>query len=203
MRIFSAWRYSSTSLRSARSSRKPPQPETRSSAAMLTFMRMASARNSACCLRSSGTSPMPWRMASRGERIVDRLAVDEDAAGIERIGAEDGARRFGAAGADQPGKPKNLAAADREGDVLDARWRAGRAPCRAASGPRPQARPRRIRPLSRCAKSAFTSRPTIWRMMPSIVRLGDVAAADEPAVAQHRVAVADLATPLRGDASRR
>ena len=34
------------------------------------LLRIASDRNSACCLRSSGTRPMPARMASIGERIA-------------------------------------------------------------------------------------------------------------------------------------
>ena len=84
-------------------------------------MRTASARNSACCLRSSGTRPMPWRIASCGERMRDRLAVDEDAAGIERIGAEDRPRHLGAAGADQAGDAEDLAVADRQRDVVEDR----------------------------------------------------------------------------------
>ena len=46
-------------------------------------------------------------------RIAIVLAVDQHAAGIEWVGAEDGARHFGAAGADQAGDAEDLAAPGR------------------------------------------------------------------------------------------
>ena len=57
---------------------------------------------------------MPWSMASRGLRMRDLLAVDEDAAGIHRVGPEDGAHDLGAPGADQPGQAHDLAGARRK-----------------------------------------------------------------------------------------
>ncbi len=84
---------------------------------------------------------MPWRIASRGERIADRLAVDDDAAGIERIGAEDRARHLGAAGADQSGNAEDLAVAHRQRDVVE------------HGGVRIRALPRRVRPSTASATS--------------------------------------------------
>ena len=50
---------------------------------------------------------MRHRVARAGE--AHRLAVDADHAAVERVGAEDRPRRLGAAGADQPGEPQDLA----------------------------------------------------------------------------------------------
>ena len=79
------------------------------------LLRIASDRNRACCLRSSGTRPMPARMASIGERMATSLAVDQHAAALHRVGAEDGAGELGAAGADQAGEAQDLALADLRG----------------------------------------------------------------------------------------
>ena len=59
----------------------------------------------------------PDRVARRAD--ADRLAVDEDLAAVVLVGAEDGARDLGAARADQPGQPDDLAGADAERDVLE------------------------------------------------------------------------------------
>ena len=115
------------------------------------------------------------RIASRGERIATGWPSTQDAARIERVGAEDGARHLGAAGADQPGDAEDLAAcAPSSDDVVRARWRAGRARCRGASGPRPRAptspgvaRPRGAR------RARSTSRPTIMPDDAVDVGLGD------------------------------
>ena len=179
MRMLSALRYSSTSASSRRSSMKTSQLLMRSSAAMDRLVRTASDRNSACCLRSSGTRPMPWRIASRGERIVDRLAVDEDAAGVERIGAEDRARHLGAAGADQPGDAEDLAAAHLERDVVEHDGVRVAARCRGASGPRPRARPRRRRGSSRWREERVDLAADHQPDDAVDVGLGDRAAADE------------------------
>jgi hypothetical protein len=52
---------------------------------------------------------------------VDLAAVHEHLAAIHRIGAENGARDFGAAGAHQPREAEYLALVQREADVLDFR----------------------------------------------------------------------------------
>src|SRR5271165_2601131 len=56
---------------------------------------------------------VPHRFARRGD--FDALALDENLAGDLRIGAEDGARRFGAATADEARNADNFALADAEG----------------------------------------------------------------------------------------
>ena len=55
----------------------------------------------------------------RGERDGDRLSLDRISARIERIGAEDGPRRLGPAGADEPGNAENLALAHRQRDIME------------------------------------------------------------------------------------
>ena len=92
-------------------------------------------------------------IASAGSREVDRRCRRSGSSPPSRpVGAEDGARRLGAAGAEQPGQPDDLAGAHREADVahptadcemlgleqlaadacawlVEARWRPGAAPC--------------------------------------------------------------------------
>ena len=157
------------------------------------LMRMASDRNSACCLRSSGTRPMPWRIASCGEGCATGLPSTSDAAGVERVGAEDRARHLGAAGADQAGDAEDLAAADAEARRRRARWRSGRGalPRRDRSFDR-ERHLARASCRSRWLNSALTSRPTIMRMMPSMSVSATLPLPTKLAVAQHRVAVADL-----------
>ncbi len=154
-------------------------------------MRMASDRNSACCLRSSGTRPMPWRIASCGERMRDRLAVDQDAAGIEGIGAEDGARHLGAAGADQPGDAENLAPPDRQRDVGE--HRGARVAARAAARqPLDGERHRAGGGIGAMAEQRVDLAADHHADDAVDIGVGDLAAADELAVAEHGVAVADL-----------
>ena len=62
---------------------------------------------------------MPARTASFGERMCDLLAVDENLAGIDRIGAEDRRGHLRAAGAHQAGEAEDLALADAEADIAD------------------------------------------------------------------------------------
>ena len=70
---------------------------------------------------------MPSAMASRGEAIGERAAVEPHLAGLERVDAEDRPRQLGAPGADQPGEAEDLAAAEREVDRAGrGRWRCGR-----------------------------------------------------------------------------
>jgi hypothetical protein len=120
---------------------------------------------------------------------VDRLRRRQTSPGIERIGAEDGPRRFRPARADQPASPGSRRAGPRTrrspGSSRAGPGLPSRVSLRRESATSPGAA------ASRWANSAFTSRPTIIRMMPSIV-VRRRAARHEPAVAQHRVAVADL-----------
>jgi hypothetical protein len=64
---------------------------------------------------------MPSFTASAGYATL--VAVDDDRAAVDRVGAEDGAGDFGAAGAHQAGKAEDLALAHREADVLGSRPR--------------------------------------------------------------------------------
>ena len=65
-------------------------------------------------LRSSGTRKMPLRAASAEFRIDSRAAVEADRTAEDRVDAEDGAREFGAAGADQAGQAQDFAAVEVE-----------------------------------------------------------------------------------------
>ena len=67
--------------------------------------------------------PMSVEITVAGDRIrravePNGLSVEEHAAGVERIGAEDRAREFGAAGAQQPGDPDDFPRAQFEADAL-------------------------------------------------------------------------------------
>ena len=53
---------------------------------------------------------MPRSRAGSGAADPDRLAVEQDLARSRRRDAEDGERELGAARADEPGDPQNLAA---------------------------------------------------------------------------------------------
>ncbi len=120
---------------------------------------------------------------------------------IERVGAEDGARDLRAAGADEAGEAEDLAAcalrARRRSSIDGVRVRALRAAGQALDLERDLAR---ARASARAPKSAPTSRPTIMRMIAVDIGVGDRAAADVAAVAQHGVAVAERGTPPRAGA---
>ena len=122
---------------------------------------------------------------------VDRLAVDENAPGIERIGAEDGARGFGPSRADKAGDAEDLAALDGERDILDD----GRVRVAAVAAPRQSFDRKRHWPgLGRGAMREERVHLAPDHLADDAVdaRLGDRAASDQAAVAQHGVAVADL-----------
>ena len=70
-------------------------------------------------LRSSGEKPILCLTASARRPQVQRRAVDGDRAGVERVRAEDGARRLGAPGPEQAGQPDDLAGADRHRDPVE------------------------------------------------------------------------------------
>ena len=84
---------------------KDPARRKRPRDAMEKLLLMACCRNSACCLRSSGTSPMPRRMASRGERILTgspSIAIVPR----RRICPEDRSRHFRSPDPTKPASPR-------------------------------------------------------------------------------------------------
>ena len=119
MRIDSIFLKPASASRSRRSAMKPKPLLKAPSAAIEKLGRMPSAAKIAWRLRSSGTSPMPSAMASAGDCRRDRLAVERDRAGGDAVGAEDGARKLGAAGADQAGDAEDLAGLEVEVDALE------------------------------------------------------------------------------------
>ena len=66
---------------------------------------------------------MPWRTASLGVLDLDRLALDQDLARVDRVGAEDRPCDLGSAGTDETGEPEDLAAVELEAHVADLRVR--------------------------------------------------------------------------------
>ena len=69
-------------------------------------------------LRSSGSKPMPWRIASAGVRSCDRAAVARDRSGIASIGAGQHARQLAATGAEQTADADHFAGTQLEADVV-------------------------------------------------------------------------------------
>ena len=157
------------------------------------LLRIASDRNSACCLRSSGTRPMPARMASIGERIATSRPSTSTRPRCDRVGAEDGAGELGAAGADQAGEAQDLALAHLEADVVRASTACGSRASRPRAMPSTVERHRAGAGVARGgANSRSTSRPTIMRMIRSTSSSAIGGLAGQRAVAQHGGAVADL-----------
>ena len=72
---------------------------------------------SPCWRRSSGTKPMPARIAASGRAARQPPAVDLDVAGVGAVDPEDRARHLAAAGAHEPGERDDLAGADLEAHV--------------------------------------------------------------------------------------
>ena len=60
---------------------------------------------------------MPRPIASLRAEERDRLALDRDRPGVEPVGAEDRARGFGAAGADEAGEAEDFALVGAQRDV--------------------------------------------------------------------------------------
>ena len=137
---------------------------------------------------------MPSAMASARRCRRDRLAVERDGAGGDAVGAEDGAGELGAAGADQAGDAEDLAGLEVEVDAFE------------------HDGVRRLADRARCAGRAPTActAPATSRCVGLRIELGGGAAdhllddprqldrpafavemAGQPAVAQHRHAVAD------------
>ena len=141
---------------------------------------------------------MPCRIACCGDRVDHLLALDEDVAGVDRIGAEDGARRLRAAGADEARDAQNLAAPHFEGDVVEhhCMWVLRVA---AAGQPLDAERHRaRLRRLTLPKEVAHLA-PDHLADDPVDRGVRNVAASDHLPVAKHGVAIADLASPPRGD----
>ena len=176
----------STSSASARSARpvdeaEPRQPAERRRASCCCSALIDS--TSPCRLRSSGTKPMPsaHRLARRlADR--DRARRARDRARSRRVEPEERLRDLGAAGADQPGEPEDLAGANRERDVLE--------PAGTASGPRRAAAPRRGAACT-CAREVLVERPADHQLhQRRLVESRDRLRGDVAAVAQHRDRVA-------------
>src|SRR6185312_10320735 len=71
-----------------------------------------------CSRRSSGTSAMPWTLASRG--LFKRTCCPRTStAGADRIDAEKHPGKLGAAAAHQPGQAEDLPFVQGETDVVD------------------------------------------------------------------------------------
>ena len=131
-------------------------------------------------------------------RMTDRLAVDNHPAGVEAVGPEDGARHLGAAGADQPGDAENLAATHGKRHVVENR--SVRVLGVAAAG-KAFDRERHRSEIAVLAMGEEGVDVATDHLANDAVdrRAGDRTAADLLAVAEHRVAVAKLASPPRGD----
>ena len=118
------------------------------------------------------------RIASRGERIATAWPSTRMRAGVERVGAEDGARELGAARR-RPGRRcrgSRRARTSRSTSCEHDGVRVARVAA-ARRGPRPRAPTSPALRAGRGARTArSTSRPTIMRMMPSTSSLGDRAA---------------------------
>ena len=72
---------------------------------------------SPCWRRSSGTNPIPARIAVSGRPGAQPAAGDLDVAGVGPVDPEDRPRDLAAAGADEPGQRHDLARPHLEADV--------------------------------------------------------------------------------------
>ena len=162
--------------------------------------RQAAARAPAACDLPAGTrsARAPRRPASR---CGPPCRESRSGRASTRIGADDRAREPGASGADEPGDPEDLAAAQHERR-------------RRAAPPPPQAFDAQQLLAARVRAGAdsdrLTSRSAISRTSSGTGHVGDVARRHVAAVAQHRDALADaehLLHPVRdvddGDAAAR
>ena len=136
---------------------------TADSRAMVALTRIGLSSMTPCCLRSSGTRPMPAFTASVGERISPACRSSEIVPLSSRSAPKISARDFGAARADQAAEADDLAGAHGEADV-------------AHHAPGVEIARRRAAPRRSCARpfsgnSADSGRPTIMRMISSIVTL--------------------------------
>ena len=99
--------------------RTTPSRLSRSRIERLMFSRIASLSTSACSLRSSGTRPMPSRIAPRGERMRTGCPSTRISPRSNASAPKIGARDLGPARADQPRQPDDLARPQAERDVFE------------------------------------------------------------------------------------
>ena len=180
--------------------------EMRSCAAIDRLARMASARNSACCLRSSGTRPMPCAMASRGERDTRPACPRSSTLPESKRSAPKMARAVSVRPAPtSPAIAEDFALAHIERHAMQLDGARHRCSCAGAGCPSPRAPLPPIAKLSRAGGEEAELAADHQADDAFDVRLRDPAAADKTAVAQHRVAVADLEDFLEpvGDEDRR
>ena len=148
---------------------------------------------SACCLRSSGTRPMPALIASSGERDDDLAARRPGSRRCRCVGAEDrrGRARCGPSPSARRCRGSRRGARAGSTSVEHAGMGIERvaAPRRC---PRPRAPPRPASRAGSGVNSSAAERPTIIRIRSSTVTSATAQRADQAAVAQHRRPVADL-----------
>ena len=167
--------------RSPRPLRTAP-PQSSGSREMVTLKATLCGRKQPSVLRSSGSSPIPCRIAARGLRSAGRAAAQPIGRSARRVGADDGAQQLRAPRPGQAADAEDLALADVEVDAVQ------------HARPDEAARPQRdfartaVAAADRCRRAA---RPTIMRISVVGVDLADRPRADDGAVAQHRHAVAD------------
>ena len=142
-------------------------------------------------LRSSGTMPTP--APDRGGRrpAPPARAVDADRAGVDRVRAEDGLGRLGAARsrAARPGRRPRRRARRRLTPASSVPAGEPGGPQHRLAGRRRGARRRSV--VAPCSRTSSTSRPSMVATSRSRVVSGDRAGVHEPAVAQHGDPLAD------------
>ncbi len=163
-------RTASPATRASARAERMPKRERRDSDGRVTLSRIEASRCRPLALRSSVTSAMPRRRASRGEATVDRRAGDADlAAAAAAAGAEQRLEDLGAAGAEQAGDAEHLAGADLEADAVEDALPAVAGGQRRARGRGPRA-PARRPAVRRTRTPASGWRPTIA----AIIRLRSI-----------------------------
>ncbi len=132
---------------------------------MLRFSRTASSRNSACCLRSSGTRPMPWRMACAGV-VMDTASPSMTVAPRRlAVGTENAAGDLGPARARSARQYPEFRRGAARDLFLRAEWRGSSTGAAARQGRGPSSRSARASRAGSGSKSSAAERPTIMRMM--------------------------------------
>ena len=120
-------------------------------------------------------------MASRGPRISTRLAIDGDRAALGRGDAEEGESDVGATGADEPGEADDLAGANLEAHIFE----------RAGATEALDAQHGRTGLVTRAHEEVVDVPADHLAYEQLVVRLGDKACGDVPAVAEHGDAIGD------------
>ena len=165
-----------------------PRRANAGSIASVRFRRIDCDRHSPSTLRSSGMKPIPARIASRGPRMRSGGPSPRRTLARRRaIGADDGAQRLAPSGS----RPDRPGPGSRRGGPRSSR----RAAARRASSRRRGARPHQRRAAS-CAPVSAPPAPIISDTSSSSDAVSARALADDPAVAQHRDPVTELADLL-------